>query len=111
MINVLIFEHYSKTCLKRPLKKIWFDDRSMLSPAMTVIKTFSEYGRVALQIKGNDACSNMVAKSLPVDSPSPTLRGRVKIQLFQNMVMLHIKLKGMTNAAICKHIFCPYTHP
>ena len=25
--------------------------------------------------------------------------------------MLHIELKGMTNAATCKHIFCPYTHP
>ena len=27
----------------------------------------------------------------------PTLGGRVEIPLFQNMVMLHIKLKGMTN--------------
>ena len=25
--------------------------------------------------------------------------------------MLHIKLKGMTNAVTCKQIFCPYTHP
>ena len=42
--------------------------------------------------------------------PDPKGSGRkVKIQLFQNMVMLHIKLKGMTNAATCKHIFCPYT--
>ena len=36
---------------------------------------------------------------------------KVKIQLYQNMVMLHIKLKGMTNAATRRHIFCPYTHP
>ena len=27
--------------------------------------TFSEYGYVAYQIKGNDACSHMVANSLP----------------------------------------------
>ena len=33
----------------------------------------------------------------------------VEIQLFQNMVMLHIKLKGMKNAVIYNHIFCPYT--
>ena len=25
--------------------------------------------------------------------------------------MLHIKLKGMTNAATYKHIVCPYIHP
>ena len=37
--------------------------------------------------------------------------GGVKIPLFQNKVMLHIKLKGMTNAFTCKQIFCPYTHP
>ena len=35
---------------------------------------------------------------------------KVKIQLFQDMVMLHIKLNGITNAATCKHTFCPYTH-
>ena len=57
--------------------------------------TFSEYGHVAYQIKGNDACSNMVAN----------------VNLFQNMVMLHIILRGITNAATCKYIFCPYTHP
>ena len=63
-------------------------------------------------------CSNMVANSLPVD-PSPLSDPRVanfqglkvKIQLFQIMVMLHIKLKGMKNAATCKHIFCPFTQP
>ena len=31
---------------------------------------FSEYGHVAYQIKGNDACSNMVANILPLDYPS-----------------------------------------
>ena len=29
---------------------------------------------------------------------------------FLNIVMLHIKLKGMEHRAPCKHIFCPYTH-
>ena len=52
---------------------------------------------------------------------------KVKIQLFQNMVMLHKKLTGTTtgithghvayqikcywNVATCMHIFCAYTHP
>ena len=30
-----------------------------------------------------------------------------KIQLFQNIVMLHIKLKEMTYASTWKQIFCP----
>ena len=34
-----------------------------------------------------------------------------KIKLFQNMVMLHIKLKLMTHAATLYEIFCPQTHP
>ena len=29
---------------------------------------------------------------------------KVKIQLFQNMVMLHIKLNGIKNAATCMHM-------
>ena len=44
--------------------------------------------------------------------PTLTLGGQtVKVQHFQNMVMLHIKLKGMDPRETCKHIFCPYTHP
>ena len=35
----------------------------------------------------------------------------VKIKLFQNMVMLHIKLKLTTLAATWLQIFCPQTHP
>ena len=59
----------------------------------------SEYGHVAYQIKGNDACSNMVANILPADPARLWGSGqKVKIQLFQNMVMLHIKLNGITNA-------------
>ena len=43
-------------------------------------------------IKGNDACINMVANILPIDPlPRPFRWGqKVKIQLFQNIVMLHI---------------------
>ena len=74
-------------------------------------KTFSAYGHVVYQLKGNDACSNMVANILPVvPSPFPDPGDGVKIPLFQNMVMLHIKLKGIRNAATCKHKFCLYTH-
>ena len=68
--------------------------------------TFSEYGHVAYHIKGNDPCSNMVANILPADPHNPGCgQGcRVKI-LFQNMLMLHIKLNGITYiAATCKHI-------
>ena len=64
--------------------------------------TFSEHGRVAYQIKGNHESSNMVANILPKDPPPPQLWGwgqQVKIQLYQNTVMLHIKLKGIMNAA------------
>ena len=56
--------------------------------------TFAEHDHVAYQIKGNRGCSNMVAKILPAAPLSPQ---KVKIQLFQNMVMLHIK--EIANAA------------
>ena len=58
------------------------------------MSTFSEHGHIAYQIKGNHEFSNMVA-----NIPSMTPGDGVKIQLFQNTVMLHIKLKGTTNAA------------
>ena len=72
--------------------------------------TFSEYGCVSYQIKGNDTCNNMVVNSLPTNpsadplpSPPPPrhwgLCQKVKIQFFQDMVMLHFKLKGITYAA------------
>ena len=44
-------------------------------------------------MKGNRECSNMVANILPAAPLSPQM---VKIQLFQSMVMLHIK--GIANA-------------
>ena len=62
--------------------------------------TFSEHGHIAYQIKWNPECSKMVANILPADPPPPRPWGwgqKVKIQLFQNMVMLHIKLKGVMN--------------
>ena len=34
-----------------------------------------------------------------------------KIQLFQNKVLLHIKLNGIMNAAAWYQIFCPETPP
>ena len=36
---------------------------------------------------------------------------KLKNQLFQEMVVLYIKLKVMTKAATCTHMFCPCTHP
>ena len=36
---------------------------------------------------------------------------KFKIQRFQNMIMLHIKLNEIANTATRKHIFCPYSHP
>ena len=53
--------------------------------------TFSEHGHVAYQIKGNHEFSNMVANTLN--------RQKVTIQFLHNMVMLHIRLKGITNGA------------
>ena len=63
-------------------------------------KTFSEHGVVAYQIKENYECSNMVANILPIDTPDPGDGvNRSKFNFFQNMVMLHIRLKRITNAA------------
>ena len=69
--------------------------------------TFSEHGHVAYQIKDNHECSNMAANILPTDPPYPHPRdgvSRSKFNFFQNMVMLHIKLKKITNAATWKQI-------
>ena len=46
-------------------------------------------------------------------SPGVDLGGGVeaKIKLFQNIVMLHIRLELTTHAARCKQTFCPQTHP
>ena len=62
---------------------------------------FSEYGHVAYKIKVSDAFGNMEANILPATHPPSTLgvgsQGQ-KINFFQNMVMLHIKLTGIRNA-------------
>ena len=62
---------------------------------------FSEHGHVAFQIKWNHEYSNIVAILLPAEPPptGPSGGQKVKIQLFQNMVMLHFILNGITNAA------------
>ena len=79
--------------------------------------TFSKHGHVAYRIKGNNECSNMVANILPADphlpNPNPGMWGQnVKIQLFQNMVLLIIKLKEMEHRAPCKaHILSLHTPP
>ena len=66
-------------------------------------ETFSEHGHAAYQIKGNHRHSNMQhgSKYYARRPPTPTLG--VKIQLFQNMVILHIKLKA------CLHPPSPYS--
>ena len=65
--------------------------------------TFSEHGHVAYHIKGNTNAANMVANILPqTPARDPGEWGQnSEYELFQNMVMLHIKLKRMTGAARC----------
>ena len=67
--------------------------------------TLSEHCHVAYQIK--------VATILPATRQllSDARDQKVKIQLFQDMVMLHNKLKGMEHRAPCKFFFSLYTHP
>ena len=57
--------------------------------------TLSEYSNVAYQIKGNDACSNMVATILPV-APSPDPRGGIKDQnlTFSEYGLVAYQIKG-----------------
>ena len=82
----------------------YFTPTSPLLPPSTLglgqISTFSEHGHVAYQIKGNDECSNMQANIL--------LKGQ---SIFVKVVILHIELMVLEYTALCKHIFCPYTHP
>ena len=57
--------------------------------------TFSKYGHVAYQIKGVDACSNLVANTLPADTPLTLWVGSKVKASFLKVVMLHVKLKGI----------------
>ena len=79
----------------------YFDRR--LSPPWTLgvgLKgqnlTFSERGHVAYQMIWNHECSNLVPNIPP---PDLGMVKRSRINFFQKMVMLHIKLNGITNAA------------
>ena len=65
---------------------------------------FPEHGHVAYQINGNHEMqqhgSKIFAQLLlpPPPTQVPSGRGqKVKILLFQNMVQLHIKIKGITS--------------
>ena len=47
----------------------------------------------------------------PYTHPQPLERGQRSKHFFLNVVMLHIKLKGMEHRAPYEPIFRPYTHP
>ena len=63
------------------------------------IQTIATHSHIAYQIKGNQECSNIVGNIWPADCNHYRQGQKVKIQILLNMVMLHIKLKGITNAA------------
>ena len=73
---------------------------------------FLEYDHVAYQ-KGNHVCSNMVAIFCPHTPSHDPGSQNVKIQLFHNMVMLHIKFKGITKFQCSNMVvnICPQTPP
>ena len=73
--------------------------------------TFSEYGHVTYQIKENHEYSNMVANIYSADTRNPGDRVNSSNSTFQNMVMLRIKLKKITNAAIWLQLLYPQTPP
>ena len=52
---------------------------------------FSKHGHVAYQLKWNHKCSHMVANISPADPPRALGVKRLKLNFFQNIVMLHIK--------------------
>ena len=90
-------QHGSKLNARSPPYNHWVK-RSKFNPLRTwgQNSTFSEHGRVAYQIIGNHKCCNFVENILPADlhpsHPDPGGWGqKIKIQLFQNMVMLNIE--------------------
>ena len=66
--------------------------------------TFSEHSHVAYHMQWNDECSNMAANILPfcqqppTPTPDPGVGSKGQNNDFQNMVMLHIELKGISHA-------------
>ena len=93
-------KHGSKYFVSRPLP----DPHPIplnLGWVQKVNSTFSEYGHLAYIIKEFHKCSNVVANIMPNDPPPPTLGmgSTDKLQLFQNMVLLHIKLKRITKCS------------
>ena len=59
--------------------------------------TFSRFRHGTYQIKGIDACCNMIANIFACRPPcNPGGWGQNSI--YQNMVILQVKLSGMTNA-------------
>ena len=84
------------------------------------IQLFQNMVMLHTKLNGITKCSNMVANSLPSDTPPlpHDSRGwcqrawcqKVRIQL-QNMVMLHINLKGIMNAATRSQLFSPRPPP
>ena len=83
------------------------------SPSLTLwigvkrsIFILSEYGRDAYQIKGNDTSCNMEANIFTRWPHTPKQPwGVVNIQLYQNNVMLQIKLIAIRNEAKCSKYF------
>ena len=101
---------WSKACVPPPDGLRWWGQKFKIQP-------FSEHSHVAYLIKGNHECNSKVASILPAD-PTPTSATwswgwgqKVKILLFQNMVMLHINFKGITNAATWQQIIFPCRPP
>ena len=87
--------------------RTYFAHRPSPSPTLGVgstsqNSTYSEYGHAAFQIKGIQECSNIVEHISTAGPPAPLHPWgwchKFKSLLFQNMVMLHIKFKGITNA-------------
>ena len=72
---------------------------------------FSEYGHAAYQINGNEKYNNMLANSLPLDTPStPGVGSKGQLVFsFLKVELLHIKLKVMKLRTPCRQMFCTFT--
>ena len=57
--------------------------------------SFLEFGHVAYQIIGNGTCSNMVANTLPVDTPlTPGMRSKGQDIFFSESSHIEYQMKG-----------------